>query len=274
MPVRDQITAGSPGKPFVLLSKGRSGTNFLISKLQLTRQVLFGWEPFNQTFFGYGGAEHFSIPPKVMARLNDTRFRDADPAGYIDYCAGFTGALDGSGVKASAFKIFPVAPHNPEIYWKMTQDTRFRALVLERRSTLAVYSSLMIALKTNQWISRAGGEAGEAGGAAPEQVQIPFRPKEFEAFRKVYRETFVTTEANLAQAGVEHLKIYYEDLVSDPQVFASILAFLRLDPVVVASTWVKKQNDSNVLNRFTNPEVAAPYLEQEQQEEALWKTPA
>ncbi len=246
------------GRPVVLLSQARSGTNFLISRLQATRQILFGWEPFNQTFLGYGGYEFFNVPPEVRDRMNDVRFRDSDPDGYVTYCGGFTGALGGTGVRLSGFKIFP--SHNADRYWKMTRDTRFRALVLERRSVLAVYSSLQIALQTREWV--ANPKAGER-----DQVRVQFDPKGFETFAAQYRGDFARTEENLRAASVDFLKISYEDLVADPQVFERILGFLDLDPPREPGIDMKKQNDSNVLKRFLNPEDARPYLEREHEEQ-------
>ena len=266
----DTTLQSVPGKPFVMLSNGRSGTNFLVSLLLSTKQVLFGWEPFNTSFKGYSGGKNFSVPKPVLDRMNDTSFRDTDPEGYISYCAGFTGALNDTGVKMTGFKIFP--PHNEDVYWKMTRDARFRALVLERRSTLSVYSSLRIVKETKEWISRDNGSAEaqseESPAPAKEQVKVKFHPKGFENFSAMYRERFIRTLDNLKNAHVEYLHIYYEDLVSDPKTIASILDFLGIDAPAAEETWIKKQNDPNVLNRFTNPEAALPFLEQEQREAA------
>lgn len=263
--ISDGQTQGELCKPFVLLSDGRSGTNFLISKLLLTKKVLFGWEPFNKNFFGYDNQKHLDLPDDVALELNNTEFRDKDPAGYITYCAGLTGAFDGTNIKVSGFKIFPA--HNSEIFWKMTRDTRFRALVLERRSALAVYSSTRIAKQTGKWAEVKNGKPSEA----QEQVTTRFIPDEFIEFARSYRENFKITLKNLHESGVDYKHVYYEDLVADPTVFMSVLDFLGLDGSVDGETWLKKQNDPNVINRFSNPEEVFPYLEQEQREEASRK---
>ncbi|MDP2738896.1 MAG: hypothetical protein Q8O82_09415 [Pseudorhodobacter sp.] len=255
-------TNSKPGKPMVLLSADRSGTNFLISKLLMTKQVLFGWEPFNKRFKGHDLPGHFSIQQDVISRLNSPDFRDRDSEGYISYCAGLTGALDGTGVKLSGFKIFPA--HNSDVYWKMTRDTRFRALVLERRSVLAVYSSLKIASKTNVWVIKKTNKPLED----QEQIKTVFVPKEFIKFAAAYRDGFKETIANLQQAGVDYKHVYYEDLVRDPACFASILNFLEIESNDIGESFLTKQNDPNILNRFSNPEAALPYLKQEQREEA------
>jgi len=255
-------TNSKPGKPFVLLSVGRSGTNFLISKLLLTKKVLFGWEPFNKNFFGYDNQKHLALPDDVALELNNTEFRDKDPAGYITYCAGLTGAFDETNIKLSGFKIFPA--HNSEIFWKMTRDTRFRALVLERSSALSVYSSTRIAKQTGKWAEVKHGKPSEA----QEHVTIKFIPDEFIEFARSYRGNFKITLKNLHESGVDYKHVYYEDLIADPTVFMSVLDFLGLDQRVDGETWLKKQNDPNVLNRFSNPEAVLPYLKQEQREEA------
>lgn len=250
-----------PSKPFVLLSVGRTGTNFLISKLLSTNQIVFGWEPFNKTFLGYGIPDCLSVPQDVASRLNNSAFRDNDPDGYITYCAGLTGSFNGTKVKSSGFKIFPA--HNSDVYWKMTRDTRFRVLVLERRSILAVYSSLEIAKKTKVWIVSKDNKQDKG-----KQIKTTFIPADFENFSMKYKNNFKDTLINLQQAGVEYRHYYYEDLVRDPACFPSILDFLKIESEATGETWVTKQNDPNVLNRFSNPGDALPYLKMEQLEDA------
>ena len=252
-----------PGKPFVLLSSGRSGTNFLISKLLMTRQALVGWEPFNTPLFGYENQAYFSIAPQVIDRMNDVGFRDNDPDGYLLYCGGLTGAIDGSGVRVSGFKIFP--DHNEDMYWQMTRDTRFKALVLQRGSVLSAYSSWQIALQTNEWTKV--DRVKPAG--APDQITIEFDPSGFETYANIYRARFQKTVENLEAAGVEYLKFYYEDLVSNSECFESVLSFLGIESDAIGESWVEKQNDPNVLKRFSNPELVLPYLEREEQDELL-----
>lgn len=252
--------ASRPGKPLVLLSHGRSGTNFLISKLLLTKKVLFGWEPFNHGFYAYGGFEHFNVPEEVKARMQDKSFRDSDPDGYISYCSGLTGALDGTGVALSGFKIFP--PHNREIYLKMTKDVRFRALVLQRRSLLSVYSSHLIAVQTSKWTANKKTAAEQT-----EQIKVEFIAEKFEKFADTYRADFDLTVANLVDAGVEYKHIYYEELVADPAVFSGVLDYCGLPSAQVKDSWLVKQNTSDVLERFSNPAAVQPYLEAENEQE-------
>lgn len=87
-----------------------------------------GWEPFNGAFLAYQGFENFRIPAAVQARIQSKAERDRDPAEYVTYCAGLSEALEGSGVRCSGFKIFP--EHNGDVYWRMTRDTRFNALLI------------------------------------------------------------------------------------------------------------------------------------------------
>ena len=124
-------------KATVLLSDGRSGTNYLISRIVQTGTVNFGWEPFNdraKKYTGYRGFQTLDVPQSVLDRMNDKTFRQSDPDGYIDYCAGFTGAFDGTDVTVTGFKIFPI--HNRDIFWRMTKDPRFEPIILQRRSVL------------------------------------------------------------------------------------------------------------------------------------------
>ena len=195
--------------------------------------------------------------------MNDVGFRDNDPDGYLLYCGGLTGAIDGSGVRVSGFKIF--LDHNEKMYWKMTCDTRFKALVLQRGSVLSAYSSWQIALQTNEWTKV--DRVKPAG--APDQITIEFDPSGFETYANIYRARFQKTVENLEAAGVEYLKFYYEDLVSNSECFESVLSFLGIESDAIGESWVEKQNDPNVLKRFSNPELVLPYLEREEQDELL-----
>lgn len=254
-----------PGKPFVILSQGRSGTNFTISKILLSQQVLIGWEPFNTPMFGYGGFEHFSVPPNVIRKMNSAEFRDADPNGYIDYCAGFTGALNATGVRRTGFKIFP--QHNADIYWQMTRDPRFNALVIERASKLSSYSSSLIAHTTGKWVDE-GNENKDKGEGSANQVQVSFNRDQFVSYLNSYDDQIRRTVENLEAARVSYLKVYYEDLVGTQETLRDVFAFLGVEGEPAAETFIKKQNDSNVLKRFVNPEAARPFLERENEQAA------
>lgn len=245
-----------PGKPFVILGKARSGTNYLNWKLLLSKQVLLGWEPFNGAFLAYTGFEHFNIPTEVQARIQSKDERDRDRREYVNYCSGLTGALDGSGVGFSGFKIFYA--HDPDMYWRMTRDARFNALVVERESRLAAYSSLLIARKTKEW-SRAVGLS-----APDEQVKVHFNPEDFQDFRTIYDDEVDQTLTNLRDSKVDHLHLRYEEFVGNPAALRAIFAFLGITAEPAEDDSLQRQNSPNLLDRFENPEDVLPWLAEEQ----------
>lgn len=277
-------------RAMVLIADGRSGTNFLISKLLQTGKVNFGREPFNQGLNrgkDYGAQNGLDIAPAVIDKMNDAEFRTSDPEGYIDYCAGFTGALNGTGTEVSGFKVFP--SHNPEIFWKMTKDPRFSPIILQRRSVLAVYSSLLIALKTRKWEqlrtdqktveepvktsllnalkSRKWLQSRGGPKVVEEQVKVHFDAKAFEEFRCMYIGRFLRAEDNMRRNGIAYCKTYYEDLVADEKELIRVFAFLGLKPDTTTDSPLVVQNTTKVLDRFENPEDARPYLEQKTRDE-------
>lgn len=245
-------TTNNRPRPFVILSHERSGTNYLVSRLLLSTEVVVGQEPFNPEFLGYETHPDCVVPSGIFDKMNDRTFRDTDKSAYIEFCSGITGALDNTGIAASGFKIM----YHYDTYWQMTLDRRFYAIVLERKSVLSVYSSMLIANQTTEWVAHNSTQTEK-------QVQVEFVPELYKTFKKEYRHNFHQTEKNLASVGATVLKIYYEDLITDPECFVSVINFLGISNSFTGESWMLKQNDSNVLNRFTNPQDAMPFFEAE-----------
>lgn len=239
-------------KPFCILSRARSGTNMLVSKLRSTKKVFCALEPFNKTFDGFVNTQHFSVPEDVLRRMNDHGWRDREPYEYTDYILGFGGELNHAGISAVGFKIFP--EHNADIFWKMSKDHRVNAIVLQRLDVLANFSSFKIALETSEWAKFAGDKK------ASEQHKIRFDPDEYRMFKAEQDGSFEKTLANLSANRVSHIHVTYEDLVGGASAFDAICNFLDLGRVDAPQSRYEKQNDANVLNRFINPEDAAPFV--------------
>lgn len=244
-------------KPFVVLSQARSGTNFLLSHLSNAEHLLIGWEPFNTPFFGWSVGPGHRIPADIEKKINSPEFRDMDLNFYLEFCAGFTGAFRGSNVLSAGFKIFP--QHNAEVYWRMSEDPRFNCLLLSRKSILASYSSLLIALESSQWVRLRGSPQDENG-----RHKAVFNPELFEHYRSTYLECLDKTRSNLVKNKVSFLELTYEGITSSELDIYNIFDFIGVKAPSFSSTNLVKQGPVDVLENFVNPTDVRPYLDEEQ----------
>ena len=129
---------------------------------------------------------------------------------------------------------------------------------MNRRSVLSAYSSLMIAIQTNEWAALLKENVN------PEQFQIHFDATAFVHFQANFCDRINTLENNLVKFGVEFVKIDYEDLISDNLSYARVLNFLGISSTSISTATIFKQNSKNVLDRFTNPDDVLPFLRAEQ----------
>jgi hypothetical protein len=143
----------------------------------------------------------------------------------------------------------------------MTKDRRFSPILLQRKSVLSVYSSLLIAKKTREWVQLRRDQKPDQA-----QEQVRFDKVEFENFRRAYVGRFLQAEANMRQHGVEYLKVYYEDLIAGTAEMGRVFDFLGLDRVAERASILAVQNSPDVLSRFTNPDAAMPFYKQERAE--------
>ncbi len=174
------------------------------------------------------------------------RERAADPIGFLErlYEAG-------AGFKAVGFKLFP--GQNDQVMEHVIRDPAIRKIVLYRDNVLAVYSSNLIANATGRF-------SGMDVGPQAMEVKVEFDPVGFAAFHDRYvRRGHHMFEAVSSCGQICHPVEYTQ--LSEPALTAGIAAFLGLDPSTInRSPRPLKQNSSDILSRFSNPEAAHDFL--------------
>ena len=158
------------------------------------------------------------------------------------------------GCSSVGFKIFP--GHNDVILDSLLADDSVRKVVLFRRNVLAVYSSLMILRQTKTFNQKSGDPVAE------ERPLIHFTARRFkrhcDEYLAHYRNIFERLNANRQRF---HLINY--DQINDPWHFASLVSFIGEElPPVQPKARLLKQNTSDILSRFSNPDAVSEFLAQ------------
>ena len=156
------------------------------------------------------------------------------------------------GGKSVGFKIFP--GHNDAILDFLLSDISVRKIVLYRRNLLANYSSFMIARQTKSH------KQTSRDSVAEERPRVNFRARHFKRhctrYLSYYRSVF---ERLNASRQTFHLVDY--DEINDPWHFARLVAFIGEEPPrEQPKTKLLKQNPSDILSRFSNPDEVAEFL--------------
>lgn len=153
------------------------------------------------------------------------------------------------------FKIFQ--GQNDDVLRHLIETSEVKKIVLYRENVLANYASKLAARQTGKW--------GVREGAGPsEPPKIDFHAKRFASFAEGYRAFYKSVfDALLQNRQTFHL-INYTD-INNPYHLYALLAFIGADPLlpIVASAQTKrqvKQNSSNIVSRFSNPDVVRKYL--------------
>lgn len=220
---------------FVLIGMPRTGSNYIVGMINRHPQVLCHYELANPSA---------AIGPMWnQDRLTFER-RNADP---IRFLADSFSAPEGKS--AVGFKIF-FGDIKPIVDYVMA-DSSIAKIFISRANLLAAFSSQEIALVTNKWGARSADDL--------EHVQIEFDAARFQHYMQYAGETYHMMKSLAYERGHEILDICYERLHDSAQKLA-IFRFLDVPCPVDASFSSLKQNDSNILLRFSNPDLVTRHL--------------
>ena len=227
---------------FVIFSSARTGSNYLIDRLNSTRLVVCHYEVFHpdgmyfsegidQRFWRKGFGERDRNPGEFLESLMEQTkitFRDCISVG---------------------FKIFP--EHAPEAFRFLDSSRSFNHFLLYRENKLAQYSSLLIAQKTDEWY--ATNERNES-----KQFLVTFNEEDFEKYCK----NIIGYEDHITRSYSGSLTILEYREVVVPTGALKILSVIVPDhaPSTLTEGGLKKQNSHHILDRFTNPDEALRYL--------------
>lgn len=223
---------------FIILSRKRSGTNFL-------RYMLDGHpaiETFGELFMSNSfipwtkrGFEFYKHSDRYVRQLRDNPVSFLHSAVFKNYP---------EEIKAVGFKIFPTHALDPETkpIWKhLKEDKELKVIYLIRENYLANLVSKKQAIETQQWISHKGPTK-----AAPVHFDAQYleeKLQEHENVENYYRHYFRNSQM---------LELTYEELVANKRKWEkNILHFLGV-PYRNLTPETSKQSKSTLSERIEN----------------------
>lgn len=225
--------------PFAILGLQRSGTTFFRRALDDHPDIVCHGEIFRP-----GRVSTFP-PPVGKDMMADKATRDADPVAYLDrllsfYETGFVG-----------FKL--LLAHSPPVLREICRR-RYHLIALKRENALAKYSSLAIFMSMKGTGDRFKRPANEG----PSAVKATFVEADFDRYRTDEAARWAALSPLLERTRPPCLNLDYADIAWGDGI-GRALDFLGaarrpLDAGIV------KQNSSDIISRFDNPEVVRDYL--------------
>ena len=170
--------------------------------------------------------------------------RGADPNRFV---ADAFSAPEGK--TAVGFKIF--FGDSQPIVDQIMADSGVAKIFISRDNLLAAFSSQEIALATNKWGARTAEDL--------ENVQVEFVVQRFEHYREYSTDSYLMMKDLVAHRGNQILNISYMRL-HDPIQKAEIFRFIGLSQPKDAGFDSLKQNGSDIMNRFSNPDLVIEHL--------------
>jgi hypothetical protein len=230
--------------PFVIIASARTGSTHLTTLLHKRSDIVCHGELFHPKMKSFLGRwRPTEVTPESKEQL--AALRAHDPNAFLEriFANGFKGGPVG-------FKIF--RGHNDDILDQLIADRDVRKIVLFRGNMLAVYSSSRIAHSV-------GGERVLRTARAVQPV-VPFEARKFVKFCRRYSAFYRDVVGKLNASGQPYYFLHYED-INDSSLFAGLLNFIDANCVEVTLESVSiKQNSSEVLKRFSNPDEAENFL--------------
>lgn len=241
---------GKKAVKFALLTMPRSGTNYFVEKLEYHKYVMCHYEPFHPDKVILSGKRK-GFPEDIWFKLQNQKFRTYEEDLYFDYLLGQDPSIL-LGYKAYGFKIFET--HNKRIFWSLAADPEFHILILQRKNFLKLYSSYLIALKSNVWSVYHEKDKNKS-------QKVLFDPEDYTIKKKAYDNLYLHLKHLTKVNKVPHMHLYYEDVVQNDNVFHEVFEFLKVGSTKLPEkTKIVKQNQSDVLARFSNPDVVRKHI--------------
>jgi LPS sulfotransferase NodH/glycosyltransferase involved in cell wall biosynthesis len=221
-----------------ILASPRTGSTLICAVLNRTPGVLSHFELFHAEMIQY--ARSTDTDPDALAA------RNADPIGFLTR-ERETAARD--GVQLLAFKHFAHLGKSVTDHIIDDQDTLL--LHLSRENLLAQFSSEQIAMQSGKWVQHSD--------RSGEQFKVPFEEEAFKSFLQYQRRIEVERVNAIARASRAPLFVEYATL-NTPETRKKISEFIGIDIPDSAQPDVKKQNRSDILSRFDNPDQVEAFL--------------
>jgi LPS sulfotransferase NodH len=233
---------------FIILGRGRSGSNFLATSLASHPAIVTFGELFNNLSYPDGGI-NWSYPGYANADQAASRLRLAEPLRFIDEKVF---APMPSAVRAVGFKLFYFHAREPEWapVWEHLRETKVAAVHLRRRNLLASLVSAEVAKRTKQWSTLT------AGPRPTKVAPIDLDPGECRTY-------FEKTEAhrrNFSGLFPDRIDLDYEDLVADYEGTTNRVQDFLGVPRAKLSSELRKQASTPLDRRIANYEMLAQHF--------------
>jgi hypothetical protein len=231
---------------FAIIASPRTGSSHLTDLLNSRRDILCNGEILHskKVFVHWRGKDRSLEKLAELAELRAT-----DPVQFLERI--FQTNYDRPNV---GFKILRGQQKN--VFHFIMEDCTIKKVVLFRRNVLANYSSKLIANETRQYALNAKKVVKEA----TKRPTMPFDADEFIRFRRRYEAYYTFIMDTLLESGQDFHLINYEE-INNRHFFRSLLNFLGADLQHTDSEGKHiKQNPSNILSRFSNPDVVEAFL--------------
>jgi hypothetical protein len=227
---------------FAIVGLQRTGSSYLVNLLWNHPEIHCCGEIFNTGSVNLRWPEEMGrrrARREIARELKELRPRD--PQAFLQRIF----AID-FGTKAVGFKIFPV--HNKPMFERILEDRDIAKIVHSRDNGLARYASLRAARATSDFVG------------STEKPLVEFKAKQFDVFRNEHTTFFDETERRLEADGQRVHHSRFEDF-DNPARLATILEFLGVTPELPPlQEPPANRGSSDVLSRFSNPDVAEAYL--------------
>jgi LPS sulfotransferase NodH len=233
---------------FTIMGAPRTGSSHLVGLLNNHPRIHSHAELFHpkqvQLFTGKRDwLEHGQLTQEALLEM-----REKDPFKFLEFAMAVRNSKPIVG-----FKIF--LNHNDDILQLLINDYDVKIIILYRQNFLAVYSSTMIADIEQVW----GVDARAEQPLDAPRPKIDFNESDFYKQYKRYQSHFWRITSELNQAGREFLFVNYED-INNIHLTNRIVTFLGALGAIPEHVKFRKQNSSNLLDRFKDPEIVLEYL--------------
>lgn len=187
---------------FIVLGRGRSGSNFLATSLETHPNIVAFGEVFNN-LAREKGTVHFRYEGYDGQDPAMVKLRDEQPVEFIDTALYSTMPKN---IQAVGFKLFYYHAKDSDwqAIWPHLQQLGVRAIHIQRRNLLESLVSEEIAQTTKAWSSK-----GTPKVPSPKQIELPVETC------RTYFEAIDKLRSSHADMFESTLDLYYEDLVQD-----------------------------------------------------------
>jgi hypothetical protein len=231
---------------FVIIASPRTGSTHLTALLHRHSDIICHGEIFHPKM--RNPLKRWQSNDRVPDSVSEmVELRRRDPREFLSRVF-----RNDHGGKQVGFKIFD--GHNNEILDELIADASIKKVVLFRPNLLAVYSSSRIAHKIGERVIKAPRES---------QPLVHFDPKKFIKYCRKHTSFYRDVLDRLVRGRQSFHFLNYET-INDPSLFAAVVAFIGADPAkAILEPASIKQNSSELLKRFSNPEEAEELLRSE-----------